>query len=281
MMERIKTGVIGLDDVLGGGFIPNSVNVLLGSAGVGKTIISFQYLLKGIEEGDKCIFISFDMGEHEVIKHTKAIGWGEIADYISEGKLSINKFYAENVSYVNNDLLNILTGESELNTRIVIDSFTPMISSLNMESRNDVNWFFNKLRELGTTLLTVEEPMNGDFGDASVTLPIFLSDTVIHLKNIGYGEAFSRGLRVIKHRGSWHAEGVFPYRILDGIGVLVEGTDLIEEEKEVVDLEEVLQEMNMKREDIPESLIRRLEKLAESGNPGARDAIMEILKKVS
>jgi KaiC/GvpD/RAD55 family RecA-like ATPase len=156
-----------------------------------------------------------------------------------------------------------------------------MISSLNMESRNDVNWFFNKLRELGTTLLTVEEPMNGDFGDASVTLPIFLSDTVIHLKNIGYGEAFSRGLRVIKHRGSWHAEGVFPYRILDGIGVLVEGTDLIEEEKEVVDLEEVLQEMNMKREDIPESLIRRLEKLAESGNPGARDAIMEILKKVS
>jgi KaiC/GvpD/RAD55 family RecA-like ATPase len=277
MMNRIRTGVIGLDDLLGGGLIPNSVSVLLGSAGVGKTLISIQFLIEGIRNGEKCIFISFDIGEHEIVKHTKAIGWKEVEDYIAEGKLAVRKFFAENVTLVNNDLLNILIDESGAKTRVVIDSFTPMISSFRMENRNDINWFLNKLREIGTSILTVEEPLDGNMADPSVTLPIFLSDTVIHLKNIGYGEAFSRALRIIKHRGSWHAEGVFPYKILDGVGVFVEGGDLVRKQREIVNLEEVLNELDIKKDELDEELLKRLEKLSESGNIGARDAIRKIL----
>ncbi len=276
--QRIKTGIIGLDEILGGGFIPNTVNVILGSAGAGKTIFSIQYLLKGIEEGDKCIFVSFDMDEKDLIRTTKSLGWNEAEDYISEGRLSVSKFFAENVSYVNNDLLNLLMSESNSKTRIVIDSFTPMISSLNFESRNDVNWFFNKLREIGTAVLTIEEPLNGDLGAASVSLPLFLGDCAIHLKNIGYGEAFSRTLRVIKHRSSWHAEGVFPYKILNGIGIYVEGVDYLKEVKEKIDVDAILEELGISREDIDPKVMDKIERVASSASESARKAIIDVLR---
>ncbi|RLI84016.1 circadian clock protein KaiC [Archaeoglobales archaeon] len=276
--QRIKTGILGLDEILGGGFVPNTVNVILGSAGAGKTIFSIQYLLKGVEEGNKCIFVSFDMDERDLLRTTKSLGWNEVEDYISEGKLSVNKFFAENVSYVNNDLLNLLMSESNTKTRIVIDSFTPMISSLNFESRNDVNWFFNKLREIGTAVITIEEPLNGNLGAASVSLPLFLGDCVIHLKNIGYGEAFSRTLRVIKHRSSWHAEGVFPYKILDGIGIYVEGIDYLKEVKEGIDVNEILEELGIARKDIDPKVMERVERVATSASESARKAIIDLLR---
>ncbi len=276
--QRIKTGILGLDEILGGGFVPNTVNVILGSAGAGKTIFSIQYLLKGVEEGNKCIFVSFDMDERDLLRTTKSLGWNEVEDYISEGKLSVNKFFAENVSYVNNDLLNLLMSESNTKTRIVIDSFTPMISSLNFESRNDVNWFFNKLREIGTAVITIEEPLNGNLGAASVSLPLFLGDCAIHLKNIGYGEAFSRTLRVIKHRSSWHAEGVFPYKILDGIGIYVEGIDYLKEVKEGIDVNEILEELGIARKDIDPKVMERVERVATSASESARKAIIDLLR---
>ena len=277
--KRIKTGILGLDEILGGGFVSHTVNVVLGSAGAGKTIFSIQYLLKGIEEGDKCIFVSFDMDEKNLIRTTKSLGWDEVENYIAENRLSVNKFFAENVSYVNNDLLNLLMSESNTKTRIVIDSFTPMISSLNFESRNDVNWFFNKLREIGTAVITIEEPLNGDLGAASVSLPLFLGDCAIHLKNIGYGEAFSRTLRVIKHRGSWHAEGVFPYKILDGIGIYVEGVEYLREEREKIDVDAILKELGMEREDVDPKILEKVERVAKSASRTARNAIIDLLQK--
>jgi len=275
---RIKTGILGLDEILGGGYIPNTVNVILGSAGAGKTIFSIQYLIKGVEEGDKCIFVSFDMDEKDIIQTTTSLGWEEVENYIAENRLSVNKFFAENVSYVNNDLLNLLMSESNTKTRIVIDSFTPMISSLSFDSRNDVNWFFNKLREIGTTVITIEEPLDGNLGAASVSLPLFLSDSAIHLKNIGYGEAFSRTLRVIKHRSSWHAEGVFPYKILDGVGIYVEGVDYIWKEKESIDVDAILDELGLKREDVDPKLMARIERVARSGSKTAKNVIVDLLR---
>ena len=219
------------------------------------------------------------MDEKDLIRTTKSLGWDEVENYIAENRLIVNKFFAENVSYVNNDLLNLLMSESNTKTRIVIDSFTPMISSLNFESRNDVNWFFNKLREIGTAVITIEEPLNGDLGTASVSLPLFLGDCVIHLKNIGYGEAFSRTLRVIKHRSSWHAEGVFPYKILDGIGIYVEGTEYLREKKEKIDVDAIFEELGVERKDIPPKLMERIERVARSAGRTARNAIIDLLTR--
>ena len=58
MIERSKSGVPGLDDILNGGFIPKRVYVVDGDPGAGKTTLSLQYLLEGVKAGEKCLYIT-------------------------------------------------------------------------------------------------------------------------------------------------------------------------------------------------------------------------------
>lgn len=274
---RVKTGIFGLDELLGSGFIKNSVNIVLGSTGTGKTIFALQFLLKGLEEGEKGVFISFDMDEHSVIGIAESIGWSEMKDYAKEGLLTVRKFYAEDISYITHDLLTFINSEIMGDTRVAIDSFTPLIVSLGYEVRNDINWFFSKLREVCTSVITLEEPLDGNLSLPCVSVPLFLGDTVIHLKNIGYGEAFNRTIRVIKHRGSWHAEGVFPYRIIDGFGIYVESADYAKQYEEL-DLGTLLNELKVDKEKISKNVRRRLERLAKSKISDKKSLITEILR---
>ena len=55
---RSKTGVPGLDEVLTGGFIPKRLYLLDGNPGAGKTTLSLQYLLAGMQAGEKCLYIT-------------------------------------------------------------------------------------------------------------------------------------------------------------------------------------------------------------------------------
>ncbi len=280
MRPRVETGIFGLDELLGSGFWSNSVNVILGSAGTGKTVFALQFVLKGLENGDKCVFVSFDMSVRDIEEAAASFGW-DISKYIEDNKLAINKFYAEDVSYINNDLYNFIVSESKghKRVRIAIDSFTPLISSLDYGMRNDVNWFFIRLKELGTAIVTLEEPLDGDVSRPSVEIPLFLGDSVIHLKNIGYGEAFNRTLRIIKHRSSWHAEGVFPYRILKGIGIFVEGTSIVERMKKSINMEEILNELGYDVKSLPENLVNKLRAFAEEC-VYSDDDVREIVKTV-
>jgi len=274
----MKTGIFGLDELLGSGFIRKSVNIILGSTGTGKTIFALQFLLKGLKTGEKGIFISFDMDENKIIDIAESIGWEEIKDFTKDGLLTVRKFYAEDISYITHDLLTFINSEARGETRLAIDSFTPLIVSLGYEVRNDINWFFSKLRDVCTTVITLEEPLNGDLSLPFVSIPLFLGDTVIHLRNIGYGEAFNRTIRIIKHRGSWHAEGVFPYRILDGFGIFIEGYEYVLQQYERVDLEEILENAGVEKEKLDNATFKRLKRLAESRMSDKKTVLLEILK---
>ncbi len=280
--KRVKTGIFGLDELLGGGYHRNTVNIVLGSAGVGKTIFALQFLLKGLESGEKGIFVSFDMDEKSVVELALSMGWDDVKKYIDDGDLLVgSNFHVEDISYLNSNLLDfILSNASEDNVRIVIDSFTPLIASLSFEMRKDVNWFFSKLREVGTSVVTIEEPLDGNLNNPSITVPVFLGDSVIHLKNLGYGEAFNRTLRIIKHRGSWHAEGVFPYKILRGLGIVVEGLEYVTRAMVRASLEEVLKSLNVSLKDIPPNILKKLQKLMEEDIPISEEELIRILRRV-
>ncbi|WP_394298887.1 ATPase domain-containing protein [Geoglobus ahangari] len=143
------------------------------------------------------------------------------------------------------------------------------MSSLDFSVRKDINWFFDQLRASGTSIVTVEEPFTATLSRADVALPVFLSDSAVYMKNIGYGEAFSRTIQVIKHRASWHAEGVYPYRIFPGLGIVVESD--VEERKTDGDLEQLVKKMK------DESLRKRLSFLIERKVPVSRSLIERVL----
>lgn len=280
IIVRVETGIFGLDDLLGGGFRQNTVNAVLGSTGTGKTIFAIQFLLKGLEKGEKGIFISFDMDELDILDAVSGLGWNEVKEYIEKGQLIINKFFIEDISYLNDDLFNFIMSAAGDKTRIAIDSFTPLVSSISYKDRNDVNWFFSNLRKIGTSVITLEEPPDGNQSDPSIVVPMFLANSVINLKSLGYGEAFNRTIRILKHRGSWHAEGVFPYRILSGFGIFIEGTKSAIESRKKVNLDEILKKYKISKKDIEETLLRRMQSLVDSQVEEVEDAIFEVVSRI-
>lgn len=253
---RVKTGVIGMDKILGGGFRKNTVNVIVGAAGTGKTIFSLQYLLKGIENNEKGVYISFEVDAKSLVTLAESLGWQQLMEAMENGKLVATRSRAHTIEYINEDILDFIEKNSGENARIVIDSLTPLITPLDFSNRSDLNWFFEQLKANGTTLITIEERFTGSLSLPEVALPVFLADTVIYLKNIGYGEPFSRTVEVIKHRASWHAEGVYPYRILPGLGIVVEcDIEFKPSDKRIIEY--------INRLNIPEDLKEKLRYMAE------------------
>src|SRR3989338_5665452 len=75
MLKRIKTGIPGLDSITGGGLIKNSVNLLCGGTGTGKTIFSLQYILNGAKQyNERGFYISFEETEDDLKSDIEGLG---------------------------------------------------------------------------------------------------------------------------------------------------------------------------------------------------------------
>jgi len=59
-IKRIKTGIPGLDELVGGGLPAGSCNLISGGPGTGKTIFGLQYLFNGAENDEAGMYLSFD-----------------------------------------------------------------------------------------------------------------------------------------------------------------------------------------------------------------------------
>lgn len=57
---RIKLGIEGLDEMLGGGLMKNSITGIIGTYGTGKTTFAINFIFEGLKEGETCILITLD-----------------------------------------------------------------------------------------------------------------------------------------------------------------------------------------------------------------------------
>ncbi|TFH47070.1 MAG: circadian clock protein KaiC [ANME-2 cluster archaeon] len=220
--ERIVTGIYGLDNLLGGGFRKNTINIINGGIGVGKTTFGLQYLLYGLNHGEKGLFVSFEMTEKQILRDCKQLGFDEIEDHIKKGNLKILHLFGEDLIFPSLDFIEMIReslSEDE-HHRIIIDPFTHYSMFLNDDKRKSLSSIFQNLREHSTTVITLEEVTVTEPNNGLVT-PLYLADTVLHLHYLGFGEYFDRTIRVVKHRGSKHGEGLYPYKIESGLGIVV------------------------------------------------------------
>jgi KaiC/GvpD/RAD55 family RecA-like ATPase len=83
-IERMKTGIKGLDELLHGGIPKGAVILISGSPGSGKSVLSMQILINGCKMGEKCLYVSFEQPVEDVIKQAKTFGW-EVEKYSRKG----------------------------------------------------------------------------------------------------------------------------------------------------------------------------------------------------
>jgi KaiC/GvpD/RAD55 family RecA-like ATPase len=74
-MERISTGVEGLDRMLHGGLLPKRPYVVSGPSGSGKTTLAMHFLLEGIRRAEPVLLVALDEPPSEVKANTAAFGW--------------------------------------------------------------------------------------------------------------------------------------------------------------------------------------------------------------
>ena len=71
----IATGVPGLDDILAGGYASNRAHLIEGRPGSGKTTLGLQFLLDGVRQGERCLYITLSESKRELLSVAERHGW--------------------------------------------------------------------------------------------------------------------------------------------------------------------------------------------------------------
>jgi len=75
MSNFAPTGIRGLDYILLGGFPRNRVYLIQGDPGVGKTTLGLQFLLEGMRNGERCLYITLSESAEELRLVATSHGW--------------------------------------------------------------------------------------------------------------------------------------------------------------------------------------------------------------
>jgi KaiC/GvpD/RAD55 family RecA-like ATPase len=223
-MNKIKSGVYGLNKLLDGGINENTATVIIGGTGAGKTTLAMQFLRRGLELGDDGVFITLDEAPEQLILEATMMGWADIEESIKKGLLVfIDASGKEFSNFIEKELASFVDEWAGHKARIVIDPLTPVLWSVNerYEQRELVSFLLRETRKIGTVLCTLEEYGTADLSGDELVIPMYLADNVIHLKYATQMSPEKRELKIIKCRSSKHSRFWHPYDIARGVGLFI------------------------------------------------------------
>jgi len=229
-MDRVKTGIFGLDQLIEGGFVGKSVVVLIGSSGTGKSTFAMQFLQHGIDQGEQGLYVTLEEPPEQILRESDMMGFNLRAHH--EKDLFFIHLKGRNFKKMIEEQLPALVkarSDYDIKTRVVIDPMTPLIwaDTDKLEQRELIGKLFYTLKDLGVVLATVEEHARaGESLGEEVLLPTYLSDGALHLEYYPIGGAFNRTMKIVKMRGTHHGEGIYPYIFVRGVGVVVRASAL-------------------------------------------------------
>ena len=197
MVDRVKSGIEGLDEMLEGGIPKSHMVVIMGSFGTGKTTMGIQFLNQGLKEGEKGIYISLEEDEKSILDDAKAFGW-DLKPHLDAKRLALVKLEPTDakttVTRVGKELPDFIKSFGA--TRIVIDS----VSLLNMlfENEHDKRVMLFNLTQLikktgATCIMTAEVK---DDNPLATTHPAFKEDhTLWHRREGDRGSCRGRDVK--------------------------------------------------------------------------------------
>lgn len=217
-LDRVSTGVPGLDDLIGGGLIKGRVYLLIGPPGSGKTTFGIQFLIEGAKNDEKGLFVSLLEHPKTITQNMLRYNFGllnylkskRIVFYdLGEGVFRAGRRFTWSEALDN--LLGIVEGEGI--KRVVIDSFTSLEHSVLDPDykRIALGRFVRKLHDMGVTCLMTVEMMSSE----RYTDEYYLADGVIVLHHFMRDYRMIRALQVLKMHGVAHDTNLKKIRFTD------------------------------------------------------------------
>jgi KaiC/GvpD/RAD55 family RecA-like ATPase len=226
-MERVSTGVEGLDEMLHGGIIGGRTYLVTGGPGAGKTILCMQYLMEGVKNNEKGLYVALEEQAQELKDDMAAFGWDlqriKILDTMQDmasgvwalkttGVITKPEF---NLKSLIEAIRNILLSYKP--KRMVIDSLTSikMLYDNKTEARRELLGFINFLESTGCTTLLTSELEGPD-----ILMEEFLTSGVLKIHMVeSDGEKVS-AVSIQKVRGTSFDKHMRPMKITEE-GVIV------------------------------------------------------------
>jgi len=236
MINKIKTGIDGLDEMLHGGLVEGRPYVICGEPGAGKTILCMQFLMNGIENHERGLYIALEETADQIKDDMGVFGWdvSKIKILETTRELGSDKWLIKTDNVISKPeftLMNLMKVIKEkIDTykpkRIVIDSVTSikMLSETDGELRKELLSLMEFLYKFGVTTLLTSETVDGE-----IHMEEFLASGVIKLHLMESKGEFVSAISIEKIRGSDFDRHLRPMKIGDK-GVVVFPSESVFEE---------------------------------------------------
>lgn len=213
--KRSKTGIIGLDTILNGGFLDGGMYIIQGSPGAGKTILTNQLCFNHIANGGRALFVTL-LAEN----HARLIDNISNFEFFDQSKIPDNMIYLSAYNELSEGGLDalgqILRREilSRKITMVVIDGLVSAQTSAT--SNTEFREFVHDLQEvaLGTDCTMFITTNTGDKASPEQTMV----DGLVVLTDRAYGWRSESDIQVLKFRGSGYLRGRHSYEIRGDTG---------------------------------------------------------------
>jgi circadian clock protein KaiC len=220
---RLATGNATLDEMCGGGFFRDSIILLSGATGTGKTLMVTQFMAAAVETGERCLLFAFEESRDQLYRNAAAWGY-DFERMEKEGSLKVVNTYPHAMAMEDHLVQMRDTIEAFRPNRVAVDSLSALERVTSVRSFREfvisLTSFLKAKETAGLFTSTTPSLMGG----TSVTEKHIstLTDTIILLRYVeSYGE-MRRGLTVLKMRGSAHDHDIREYTI-DGKGMHILG----------------------------------------------------------
>ncbi len=224
-MERKPTGIAGLDDMLMGGFLPETANLIEGAPGTGKTTLGIQFIYHGITACDEPgLILTFEEFPQQYYRDAAGFGW-DLPGLEAQDKLRVIMTSPEVTLADMKRVGGLLEQQAAAidAQRILVDSISHFerLATDRIALREMLFEFINALKRLGLTAVLTRESATLLGGDSHVGQDLaFVADSYTLLRFVEIDSVIQKALLVLKLRGSDHAKDIRQYQIT-GEGLVV------------------------------------------------------------
>lgn len=217
-MEFVRTGIIGLDEMLGGGIPKGHTVAVLGSPGTGKSILALQFIYAGLQNGENCVYISLEQTEESLITTAELFGWG-IKTYIDSNNLELIHLSPQNIKAAIHRIQDTFPSlfKSFNAKRLAFDPVTlfEMVHDSEPERRDHVFNLVQMIKNAGVTALLTSEINNENPFYSKYGLIEYISDGIILLRQVRQEDlgTVMRVIEVAKMRFVAHSKEIKSYDI--------------------------------------------------------------------
>jgi circadian clock protein KaiC len=211
---RITSGNTELDAMCGGGFFRDSIVLVSGATGTGKTLTVTEFLRGGAANGERCLLLAFEESREQLFRNAR--GWGvDFEGMEQKGLLRVVCNYPE-VAGLEDWLITIKSIVEEFApNRVALDSLSALERGGNIKAFREfvigLTSFIKHQEVAGLFTATTPTLMGGtSITEAHIST---LTDSILLLRYVEtYGE-MKRGMTVLKMRGSIHEKAIREFSI--------------------------------------------------------------------